>query len=137
MKLNHIFTKVLSEGASRNPNLNDVVYIIDNQKIIIYEVTAVNNNEKKIKVNYFGSENVEKRGFVLSFDDYYKLRHEPGTPVVYDMEDRQVSGEVVYKNGEKKISLYKDDNYSGDKKRYINPDWSKVFTFTEINKSQK
>lgn len=64
---------------------------------------------------------------------------EVGTPVVYHTtnykgEPIEESGEVVLRNGVKKISLYSDKNYSGSSERVIEPNWNNVETFHEASK---
>jgi hypothetical protein len=40
-----------------------------------------------------------------------------GTPASFIENGREVSGEVVMRDGKRAISLYKDDNYGGDSER--------------------
>lgn len=61
---------------------------------------------------------------------------ELGTPVVLTYGNREVSGEVVTRNGIQCISLYKDDNYSGDSERIVTPEWNKVKSFYTNQKSK-
>jgi len=66
-------------------------------------------------------------------------RFEVGTPVTFTgAMKREVSGEVVMRDGKKMVSLYKDDNYSGSSERIVEPkDWSKVKTFAEATPKKK
>lgn len=70
-----------------------------------------------------------------------------GTPARYFNGTREVCGEIVYnredydKNGVvfppksiKGMSLYKDENYSGDAYRFIVPNWPDVKTFYKEDK---
>lgn len=95
----------------------------------IYEVIAVNDNSKEVKIKDFKTSDVK----IVSFDNFYYLRHESGTPVVYFKNGKEMSGEVILRDGEKKISLYKDDNYSGMHERIVTPDWNFVFKFSEVS----
>ena len=70
---------------------------------------------------------ITKVGVHKRIDDSDKF--EAGTPVRFMEDGREVSGEVVTRGGKKVVSLYRDDNYSGDGERISEPDWSKVKTF--------
>lgn len=54
---------------------------------------------------------------------------ELGTPVAFQHNGREVTGEVVNNSGKKVVSLYKDDNYSGDEERIVVPEWDTVKNF--------
>ena len=46
-------------------------------------------------------------------------KFEVGTPVTFNSNGREVSGEVVIRNQKKYVSLYKDSNYSGSSERVV------------------
>lgn len=106
-------------------------YVVKDGGVLIYEPISVNEKLNLMKIKNFASGDL----LTIPFSEYYMLRHQAGTPVVYyDENGGEVSGEVVTRDGEKRISLYKDQNYSGIHERIVNPDWSRVYKFGEMAK---
>lgn len=121
-------------------NLPETLKLIEGYKM---QGRLLNNNN----IKEIGDSNLTKEQKVLTLvvmgvhDPAKRLfetkaaseRFEVGTPVTFkNTMNREVSGEVVFKEGVKTVSLYKDDNYSGPSPRLVEPnDWSKVEKFSE------
>ena len=86
--------------------------IIDGEK---FEVIGVNQKKGIVKVKNFSKFGTRD----MPINDWIPYTFELGTPAKFIYNGREVSGEVVTRNGEKAISLYKDDNYGGDSERII------------------
>jgi hypothetical protein len=78
-----------------------------------FEVIGVNYKKEIVRVKNF-SENGFKE---MTISEWIPFTFELGTPASFVENGREVSGEVVMRDGKKAISLYKDDNYGGDSER--------------------
>ena len=87
----------------------------------IYEVIGVNHKLNKVKAKDFSSGDVIE----MPIDKWIIESFVLGTQAKFKANGREYVGMVVMKNGQKSISLYKDENYSGDAER--------VIPFREIN----
>ena len=78
-----------------------------------FEVIGVNYKKGFVRVKNFSEKGIKE----MTISEWIPLTFELGTPASFIMNGREVSGEVVMRNGEKAISLYRDDNYGGDSER--------------------
>lgn len=80
-----------------------------------FEVIGVNYDLDKVRVKNFASGET----FEMPIDKWIIESFELGTPAKFKANGKEYSGEVVMRDGQKSISLYKDENYSGDAERII------------------
>lgn len=80
-----------------------------------FEVIGVNYDLDKVRVKNFASGDT----FEMPIDKWIIESFELGTPAKFKANGKEYSGEVVMRDGQKSISLYKDENYSGDAERII------------------
>jgi hypothetical protein len=81
----------------------------------IYEVIGVNHKLNKVRAKDFSSGDVIE----MPIDNWYKESFEFGTQAKFKANGREYVGMVVMKDGQKSISLYKDEDYSGDAERIV------------------
>lgn len=80
-----------------------------------FEVIGYNKKQGIVRVKDF-----TKHGFKeMTFEEWYPYTFELGTPARFTKNNKQYIGEVVMRNGEKSISLYKDENYAGNEERVV------------------
>ena len=80
-----------------------------------FEVIGVNHKLDKVRIKNFASGET----FEMPIDKWIVESLELGTQAKFKANGREYVGMVVIKNGQKSISLYKDDNYSGDAERIV------------------
>ena len=78
-----------------------------------FEVIGVNYKTGIVKVKNFSEYGIKE----MTISEWIPLTFELGTPASFVENGREVSGEVVMRDGKRAISLYKDDNYGGDSER--------------------
>jgi hypothetical protein len=81
----------------------------------IYEVIGVNHKLNKVRAKNFSSGKVIE----MPINKWIIESFERGTPASFMLNGREVSGEVVIRNGQESICLYRDNNYAGDAERII------------------
>ena len=81
----------------------------------IYEVIGVNHKLNKVRAKDFSSGDVIE----MPIDNWYKESFEFGTQAKFKANGREYVGMVTMKDGQKSISLFNDENYSGDAERVI------------------
>jgi hypothetical protein len=81
-----------------------------------YEVIGINHKLGLVRVKNFSESGMKEMKIV----EWIPYTFELGTPAYFiDDKGREVSGEIIMKNGRKAISLYKDSNYSGIHERIL------------------
>jgi hypothetical protein len=78
-----------------------------------FEVIGVNYKKGIVRVKNFSEYGIKE----MTISEWIPLTFELGTPASFVENGREVSGEVVMRDGKRAISLYKDDNYGGDSER--------------------
>ena len=78
-----------------------------------FEVIGVNYKTGIVRVKNFSEYGIKE----MTISEWIPLTYELGTPASFIENGREVSGEVVMRDGKRAISLYKDDNYGGDSER--------------------
>lgn len=78
-----------------------------------FEVIGVNYENGIVRVKNFSENGIKE----MTISEWIPLTFELGTPASFIENGREVSGEVVMRDGKRAISLYKDDNYVGDSER--------------------
>lgn len=74
-----------------------------------FEVIALNKKLGLVRVKNFSEFGVKE----MKINEWIPYTFELGTPATFIENGQERNGEVVLRNGEKAISLYKDSNYSG------------------------
>jgi hypothetical protein len=78
-----------------------------------FEVIGVDYKKGIVRVKNFSEYGIKE----MTISEWIPLTFELGTPASFVENGREVSGEVVMRDGKRAISLYKDDNYGGDSER--------------------
>lgn len=78
-----------------------------------YQVIADNYRLNLVRVKNFSNGDVKE----MAINKWIPYTFELGTPATFIDNGREVSGEIVLRDGRKAISLYKDSNYSGGSER--------------------
>jgi antirestriction protein len=78
-----------------------------------FEVISANASKRLVRVKNFSS-GKEK---TMPLKEWIPYTFEVGTPASFKHNGREVSGEVISRNGKMAISLYKDSNYAGSSPR--------------------
>ena len=78
-----------------------------------FEVIGVNYKTGIVRVKNFSEYGIKE----MTISEWIPLTYELGTPASFIENGREVSGEVVMRDGKRAISLYKDDNYGGGSER--------------------